>query len=175
MRLAPVAIFRARDAGACEAMARLQSQTTHGTEEAVEACAAFALLLSQALLGEEKCGVLRPRTGLWPDKVARAMTMEPISWPRSRVRGSGYVIHSLEAAIGAVRNSDSFEDSVLLAANLGEDADTTAAIAGQLAGAIWGARGIPSPWLEKLAWRDRIIDYADRLHDRDLSYLGHVQ
>ena len=175
MRLAPVAIFRASDPVACEAMARLQSQTTHGNEEAVEACAAFAFLLSKALLGAEKRDVLKPRSGSWPDKVARAMNMEPISWPRSRVRGSGYVIHSLEAAIWAVGNSECFEDAVLLAANLGEDADTTAAITGQLAGAIWGASGIPAVWLEKLAWRDRITDYADRLHDRDLSHSGRVQ
>ena len=175
MRLAPVAIFRARDTMACEAMARLQSRTTHGAQEAVEACAGFALLLSQALLGAEKRDVLKPRTGPWPDKVARAMNMEPISWPRSRVRGSGYVIHSLEAAIWAVGNSDSFKEAVLLAANLGEDADTTAAITGQLAGALWGTRRIPSVWLEKLAWRDRITDYADLLHECDLSHSRQVQ
>ncbi len=55
------------------------------------------------------------------------------------------------------------------AANLGEDADTTSAIAGQLAGALWGASGIPEAWLEKLAWRDRITELADRLHDKSLE------
>lgn len=58
-----------------------------------------------------------------------------------------------------------FREAVLLFANLGEDADTTAAIAEQLAGALWGASGIAVDWLAPLAWRDRITDLADRLHD----------
>lgn len=56
-----------------------------------------------------------------------------------------------------------------MSVNLGEDADTTAAIAGQLAGAIWGASGIPEEWLAVLAWRDRITDLADQLHDLSLE------
>ena len=62
-------------------------------------------------------------------------------------------------------NASSYRDAVLLAANLGEDADTTAAIAGQLAGALWGASGIPGEWMAKLAWKERIMDVADHLHD----------
>ena len=170
MRLAPVALFRAHDLEACMDMARLQSRTTHGAEEAVSSCAAFALLLSDAIRGATWDEVLTPKVRPWPDKVARAMAMEPISWPRSKVRGSGYVIHSLEAAIWAVGNSSSFSEAVLLAANLGEDADTTAAITGQLAGAIWGASTIPEAWLNKLAWRDRIVRIADKLHDCDLAH-----
>lgn len=65
-------------------------------------------------------------------------------------------MHSLEAALWCVGRTGTFRDAVLLAANLGEDADTTAAITGQLAGAIYGASGIPEEWLEKLAWRDEI-------------------
>jgi ADP-ribosyl-[dinitrogen reductase] hydrolase len=52
---------------------------------------------------------------------------------------------------------------VLLAANLGDDADTVAAIAGQLAGALWGIEGIPADWLAKLAWRDNIEQLGLRL------------
>ena len=81
----------------------------------------------------------------------------------SAIRGSGYVVHSLEAAIWSVARSLSFEDAVLTAANLGEDADTTAAIAGQLAGALYGVSGIPAAWREKLAWHDRIVGYAEAL------------
>jgi len=170
MRLAPVAILGAQDPRACMDMAGLQSRTTHGAEEAVEACAAFSVLLSEAILGVTKDQVLTPRTGDWPEKVARAMAMEPLHWPRSRVRGSGYVIHSLEAAIWAVGGSDNFEEAVLRAVNLGEDADTTGAVTGQLAGAIWGEKGIPARWLQQLAWREQITAYADRLHERRLSH-----
>lgn len=62
---------------------------------------------------------------------------------RDSVRSSGYVAHSLEASLWSVGRTGSFEEAVLLAANLGEDADTTAAIAGQLAGALYGAHGSP--------------------------------
>ncbi|MEO6608615.1 MAG: ADP-ribosylglycohydrolase family protein [Aestuariivirga sp.] len=169
MRLAPVALFRAHDLEACIDMARLQSRTTHGAEEAVSSCTAFALLLYHAIRGGSQGQVLTPRSGPWSDKVSRVMAMETISWSRSRVRGSGYVIHSLEAAIWAVGNSNTFREAVLLAVNLGEDADTTAAITGQLAGAIWGASAIPDEWLNKLAWREQIISYADKLHESDLA------
>lgn len=170
MRLAPVALFRAHNITECMKLARLQSRTTHGAHEAIESCAAFALLLSSAICCGNKKDVLIARTGAWSEKVARAMTMEPVSWPRSQVRGSGYVIHSLEAAIWAVGNSSTFAEAVLRAANLGEDADTTAAITGQLAGAIWGARSIPDAWLKKLIWGDLIAGFADRLHECDLAH-----
>ena len=81
------------------------------------------------------------------------------------IRGSGYVVASLEAALWAFHRSDTFATGCLLAVNLGEDADTTAAVYGQLAGAYYGAAGIPAPWRDRLAHRDLIIDFADRLHD----------
>jgi ADP-ribosyl-[dinitrogen reductase] hydrolase len=55
------------------------------------------------------------------------------------------------------------------AANLGEDADTTAAIVGQVAGAFYAVRGIPAPWLEKLHTRDEIMAMAERLYDTTVS------
>jgi len=71
--------------------------------------------------------------------------------------------HSLRAALWCVGRTFLFNEAVLLAANLGEDADTTAAITGQLAGALHGASSIPAPWLEKLAWRPQIAGMADAL------------
>lgn len=165
MRLAPVSILHAFDDDARINAARRQSLVTHGAEEAVEACAAYADLVAQAIQGWSKAQVLTPRNGWTPGKVARAMRMETVGWDRKQVRGSGYVIHSLEAALWAVGNARDFREAVLLAANLGEDADTTAAIAGQLAGALWGASGIPPEWLDLLAWREHITELADRLHD----------
>jgi ADP-ribosyl-[dinitrogen reductase] hydrolase len=173
MRLAPVAIRFAFEPTRRADVARRQSRTTHGAEEAVEACAAYADLIAGAIAGQGKAELLIPRSGYWPEKVARALRMETLSWPRAQVRGSGYVIHSLEAALWAVGNASSYREAVLLAANLGEDADTTAAIAGQLAGALWGASGIPEDWHVKLAWRQRITDLADCLHDMSLTHRSH--
>ena len=81
------------------------------------------------------------------------------------IRGSGYCVAALEAAVWAVAGAADFRDAVLRAANLGDDADTTAAIAGQLAGARWGAAGIPPAWLERIVLRDRIVALAARLFD----------
>ncbi len=173
MRLAPVPVRFAFAPETLEDIARRQSRTTHGAEEAVEACAAYAGLIAEAIRGGSKDEVLKPHAWPGPERVAAAMRMETIRWNREHVRGSGYVIHSLEAALWAVGNAASYREAVLLAANLGEDADTTAAIAGQLAGALWGASGIPEAWLDKLAWRERITDLADRLHDKSLADRSH--
>jgi ADP-ribosyl-[dinitrogen reductase] hydrolase len=169
MRLAPVSIRCAFNQIACAEIARRQSATTHGALEAVEACAAYSLLICEGITGKSKDEILSPRTGWAPETVARAMRMETIGWARERVRGSGYVIHSLEASLWALGNANSYADAVLLAANLGEDSDTTAAITGQLAGAIWGLSGIPAEWLAALAWRDHMIGLADKLHDKSLQ------
>ena len=169
MRLAPVAILHAFDHEGRVEAARRQSAVTHGAEEAVAACAAYADLIAEAIQGWSKAQLLTPRAGWSPAKVDRVMRMKTIGWDRSRVRGSGYVIHSLEAALWAVGRAETFREAVLLAANLGEDADTTAAITGQLAGALLGASGIPEEWLGLLAWRDRITRLADQLHDLSLD------
>jgi ADP-ribosyl-[dinitrogen reductase] hydrolase len=89
--------------------------------------------------------------------------MEFLDRSRDSLRASGYVVHCLEAALWCFARSDSFETAVLLAANLGEDADTTAAVCGQLAGAHYGASSIPPGWLAKLVMRDEISRLADEL------------
>ena len=75
---------------------------------------------------------------------------------RGRIQSDGFVLHTLEAALWCVYNSNGFDEAVLSAANLGNDADTTAAVTGLLAGAIYGMSGIPFDWLKKLAWRKDI-------------------
>jgi ADP-ribosyl-[dinitrogen reductase] hydrolase len=90
--------------------------------------------------------------------------VRPLQGPDSnrswrKIRGAGH----LEAALWSVGRSGSFAEAVLTAANLGEDADTTAAIAAQLAGAIWGADAIPQTWRERLAWCPRIRGMAEGL------------
>ena len=72
------------------------------------------------------------------------------------IKGSGYVVKSLEAAIWAFNNGQDFSDAVLSAVNLGDDADTTGAVCGQLAGAYWGESGIPGEWIDGLPRRDLI-------------------
>ena len=79
-------------------------------------------------------------------------------------------MRSLEAGLWAFHRSDDFREGALLAVNLGEDADTTGAIYGQLAGAYYGAEGIPAAWREKLTMLGDITSLADRLHDHALPF-----
>jgi ADP-ribosylglycohydrolase len=72
-------------------------------------------------------------------------------------------VDCLEAALWAFHRSETFRDGALLAVNLGDDADTTGAVYGQLAGAYYGAQGIPSAWLTKLAHRELFRRSADNL------------
>ena len=79
------------------------------------------------------------------------------------IRGSGYVVNSLEAALWAFHDARDFEQAVLRAVNLGDDADTTGAVCGQIAGACFGESGIPARWREGLARRDQIEPVLGRL------------
>lgn len=160
MRLAPVAIRFWNDRPALRDAAARQSRTTHAAPEAVDACVLYAEMLADAISGRPRSEVLSPRSGDWAGQIA---TINGGSWrgkKRSIINASGYVAHSLEAALWAIGRSPAYDQAVLHAANLGQDADTTAAIAGQMAGALAGAAAIPAPWLHQLAWRDRLQDAA---------------
>jgi ADP-ribosylglycohydrolase len=79
---------------------------------------------------------------------------------RQEIASSGYVLHTLEAALWSVHRSNSFEEALICAVNLGDDSDSVGAVTGQLAGALWGLDGIPERWLAKLAWRKQIEQKA---------------
>ncbi len=80
------------------------------------------------------------------------------------IRGTGYVVQAIEAALWAFWNSDDFQEGALMAVNLGEDADTTGAIYGQLAGAYYGLNAIPFEWRKKIAMSNRILKFSDALY-----------
>ena len=84
-------------------------------------------------------------------------------WPEEEIRSSGYVVHTLQAAIWCLLRENSFAETVLQAVNLGDDTDTTGAVAGALAGLYYGAEAIPLEWLEVLARRGDIENLAARL------------
>ena len=81
------------------------------------------------------------------------------------IAGTGYVVLSLEAALWAFQGADDFGEAVLTAVNLGDDADTTGAVCGQLAGACWRASGIPAEWRDGLARKDIIEPILAKLLD----------
>lgn len=167
MRLAPVAIRYWDDEKARRHAAARQSRTTHGADEAVDACIAFADMLAGAIAGRPRSEVLRERSNEPPfvGTIAAIMAGNWRGKGRNEIRSSGYVAHSLEAAIWCVARTGNFAEAVLLAANLGEDADTVAAITGQLAGAFYGYRAIPNEWLSQLASQGVIFGMARQLVD----------
>jgi ADP-ribosylglycohydrolase len=172
MRLAPVPIFWHHVPRVAIRYAGDSSRTTHAAIEAIDACRYMAGLIVGALNDTPRETLLSSRwspvPGLWDeeplapriDEVAAGsfLTKEP-----PQIRGSGYVVESLEAALWAFSRSSSFEEGLLLAVNLGDDADTTGAVCGQIAGAYYGASAIPTAWIEKLAMRELIEGLADRL------------
>jgi ADP-ribosylglycohydrolase len=174
MRLAPVPMFYGlRPEEAIEKSA-LSSRTTHGARVAVDACRYFGALLVGALSGASKGELLSdfygPNSGYWErEPLAAEVCGIATGYYKERqppqIRGTGYVVQSLEAAIWAFHETDSFRDGCLKAVNLGYDADTTGAVYGQLAGAFYGEASIPDSWREKLARRELITSYAEGLYE----------
>lgn len=162
MRLAPVAIRHHRNRIKMRDIAARQSRVTHAARDAVDACVAYADLIADAIEGAPRTEVLRARGG-YIGKVGRILQGGWRGANRDRILSSGYVIHSLEAALWSIGSSGDFRGSVLRAANLAHDADTTAAIAGQLSGALCGASQLPEGWLAKLAWAPRIRGMAESI------------
>ncbi len=151
MRLAPIILFYFPDQNAMAWAAKQGSRTTHGAPEAIESCQLLAEVVSKALAGHEKDDVLALSPAQYCQPAVKDLASGSFKYKqRDQIRGTGYCIASLEAALWCFWSTDSFEAAVLQAANLGDDADTTAAIVGQIAGAFYAKPGIPSRWLEKL-------------------------
>ena len=163
MRLAPAALRHLHDPAAARRLAVDQSRTTHGGAQATECCALFADMLREAVLGRPKAEVLAPRSWSGHPKVQAVAAGAWRGLPRGLIQSTGYVIHTLEAALWALDGTDSFSEATVLAVNLGDDADTVGAVTGQLAGALYGMAGMPQRWLDLLAWQDRLRDAADAL------------
>ncbi len=178
MRLAPVPLAYAKDFGVAVERSGESSKTTHGALEAVDSCRYLGGLIAASATGVDKTEFLSKRysqkPGYWTenplcqnvDAIANGSFKEK-SPPE--IKGSGYVIDCLEAALWAFYKTESFGDGCLLAVNLGDDADTTGAVYGQLAGAYYGASGIPAEWLRTLTLQPLVQSFADRLYELSVS------
>lgn len=172
MRLAPVPMFYAYAPEEAIQRCAESSKTTHAAPEAVDACRFFGGMLVGALNGERKENLLSagycPAADGWKQPLMPAIAEIANGSYKKRnppdIRGTGYVVHSLEAALWAFYHGTDFRSGALLAANLGDDADTTAAIYGQIAGAFYGVDNIPNDWREKLALHERIESLALALY-----------
>ncbi|MCE9560791.1 MAG: ADP-ribosylglycohydrolase family protein [Planctomycetes bacterium] len=167
MRLAPVPIRFAHlypdNLDELSRLAEESSLPTHASDPCVSACRYLAAVLAALIYGVDRDEVLnpdwKPLTQLNDLKPLHPLIQEVAqgSFRKKKppaIEGSGWVVKSLEAALWAFHDAGTFEEAVLRAVNLGDDADTTGAVCGQLAGAFWGESGIPESLRAGLARKD---------------------
>lgn len=164
-RLGPIPMFFHRDRKRALQFAELSSWTTHASEDCIASCRYFADVLIRALHGQRDKAVLLEVNGLvLPAAMQGIVDGRYKNASEADHDGSSHVVATLEAALWAFWTTDSFADAVLRAANLGGDASTTAAVCGQLAGAYYGASGIPAHWMKALTKAVDIRAMAIDLH-----------
>jgi len=181
MRLAPVPLFFSRDPVLAVQYSGLSGAITHSDQKAIDSCRYYGALIVAALHGESRDELLDKEfykkhkdwfggAELHRDIIALSKGSYKKSGKHPKeIQGKGYVVQALEAALWAFWSDEgSFEKGVLLAVNLGDDTDTTAAIYGQLAGAFYGYKALPQKWVEKVYAREFLLCVSDWI-----AYEGH--
>jgi ADP-ribosyl-[dinitrogen reductase] hydrolase len=172
MRLAPVPLFYGKTPLKAIEQSGESSKTTHGAKTAVDACRYLGGVIYGAINGATKQELLSdcysPIPDYWREHMLHPEVMEIAKGSYKdkeppEIIGSGYVVKSLEAALWAFHNSNSYIEGCLKAVNLGNDADTTGAVYGQIAGSHYGVDKIPQKWVNIIAKKDLILDYAETL------------
>lgn len=174
MRLASVPLFYLSNPLFAVEKSGDSSRTTHGNLKVIDACKYMGGLIYGAVTGVSKEVLLSERYSPVEDYFNEHLLDQDIDNVASgsfkhknppEIRGSGYVVESLEAALWAFYKSENFKDGCLMAVNLGDDADTTGAIYGQIAGAYYGEKGMPQKWCDNLAKYDLIDSFIERLYN----------
>jgi ADP-ribosyl-[dinitrogen reductase] hydrolase len=154
MRLSPVAVRWWNQPDVLEDTAIAQSVVTHGSDECVRCCRELAALLGAAIRGEP---------------VHQSLQQWASSITSNEVSNSGRAVDTFSAAKWAVGSSNNFSSAVLAAVNLGGDSDTIGAVAGQLAGAIWGMESIPQAWVDDLYQNQKLLSLAQQLWEKSIK------
>lgn len=142
------------------------SLTTHASEQCRSACRYMGVVIAALINGEDRDKVLAPDwIGLEQLQATQPLHPSVLEVVRGsyrskarEIKGAGWVVQSLEAALWAFHDAEDFKEAVLKAVNLGDDSDTTGAVCGQFAGAYWGESGIPADWREGLDRKDMLED-----------------
>lgn len=165
MRLAPIPLFYHADSHLAEQRAAEMSCTTHAAPSCVDACRYATRLIIHLLHGLEKeiALTLAAKTRELCPGIQEVVEGSFRVRQPPEIKGSGYVVKSLEAALWAFYHSSDFKTGALLAVNLGDDADTTGAIYGQIAGAAYGIEAIPATWKERIVHYQEIVEVGIQL------------
>jgi ADP-ribosyl-[dinitrogen reductase] hydrolase len=183
MRILPLVFHQAwqaesLDMNAAWTLTEAVASVTHGHPRSTLGCFLYLLVARGLVAGLAPARAYEQMQALansWLHKQAKGPVF--YEWPKyaavldgslpavaeAEIKSSGYVVHTLEAALWCLLQHDTYAATVLAAVNLGDDTDTTGAVAGGLAGLAYGETGIPSEWLAGLARRADIEDLAARL------------
>ena len=178
MRILPFGFFLKDDpAEKVYPVIREVSALTHAHARAVTGCFIYTRFLMNLLEGQDKNRAYITLRDFIPDfcrysfspseyeHYSRILSDNIADFPETTIRSSAYVVHTLEAVLWCIMRNDNFKDTVLQAVNLGEDTDTVGALAGGLAGIIYGGEQIPKEWTDVLARKKDILDLAMRFSD----------
>lgn len=146
------------------------SAMTHAHERSKIACGIYTFIMHQLLnepgLNSVEIGLSHAESEYreYPEFSHYKRIFDPNfkELPRDQIRSTGYVVDTLEAALWCLLTTDNYQDCVLKAVNLGDDTDTVAAIAGGMAGALYGYDAIPTEWLDTLMKREYIEEMCIR-------------
>ncbi|MDA6068235.1 ADP-ribosylglycohydrolase family protein [Flavobacterium sp. AC] len=178
MRILPLVFYlqKEKDIEVVYKSVKAISSITHAHFRSVFACFIYVVVCLEILKGKNKADSYKEMQNILskflkdkeynPKEIQlfdRILQNNISEYPENKIESSGYVLHSLEASLWCFLHSDSYEETVLKAVNLGGDTDTTAAIAGGLAGIYYGIENIPQKWIEGLARANDIKDLAERL------------
>ncbi|HEY8292796.1 MAG TPA: ADP-ribosylglycohydrolase family protein [Thermomicrobiales bacterium] len=166
MRCAPVGLFRYTDLDRLIADTRLSSAITHADPLAQWAAVAVNVALRELLLNGQQPDFLERVAAVIEERaVAQAVRVVPLL-SADEVRGTGYALHTMQTALWSLTHHPTFEEALIAAVNFGDDADTSGAVTGALAGAREGIGAIPARWLSVLKPRDALRALAQGLHER---------
>jgi ADP-ribosylglycohydrolase len=178
MRILPIAFYlqNEEDINKVYEVVKEVSGITHAHFRSVFSCFIYIIFALELIKGNNKQTAYRNmqnRVYLFAktrdfdkDEIGlfdRILANDISKYKEPEIKSSGYVLHSLEAALWCLMTGSTFKNTVLKAVNLGEDTDTTAAITGGLAGLVYGYNNIPLEWIVKLARHNDIEDLCDRL------------
>lgn len=170
MRLYPVPVFWHQDVSMAMFMARKQAQTTHNVSEAMDTCAVMAFMIWHAINGADKQTMfdILPTVPHVKHEDVASLIRSDAKWRHVSeddiISLPSRAVWTLEAALWCLLHTDNFEDAIIKAVNLCADADTVAAVTGQIAGALYGLKSIPLRWLQVLKHKASIEERATALY-----------
>ncbi|MCO6161611.1 ADP-ribosylglycohydrolase family protein [Flavobacterium sp. NRK F7] len=178
MRILPLAFYlqEGKDITVIYQKVKEVSSITHAHFRSVFACFIYIVYALEIIKGQQKFEAYIQTKAIVNDFISnkdfnekeiqlfdRVLKGSINEVEENKIHSSGYVLHSLEASLWCLLNSNTYEETVLKAVNLGGDTDTTAAIVGGLAGLLYGYESIPQEWINVLARKDNITSLCDKL------------